>query len=187
MMKLINSCCDRSSIPPASPPCDGATFCKLLSARTLLGCSGRGPIKPEVLPQIKDKILHLNNFSPSEGDDADAAVLADATRAVCEVDVPMRRHHVSTAHGKNVLGTNLLDIEVDLRILPEELATPFGDGRLAGECAARPHFARVDKNTIVAPGRHESIEVVVTQRSEGFVDSLSGDNGTNHGILHWIK
>src|SRR3990172_322176 len=144
------------------------------------GCLGRTPIEPEVLTQIKDEILDLNDFPTLECDDTDTTVLADSACPVGKIDVPVSGHDIGTCHGEYVLGTNLLDVKVDLGILLEELPAPVSDSNFPSESTTGPHFARVDQHTIVTPSGHEAIEVVVTQGSKGVVDSLPGDNCSDH-------
>ena len=57
---------------------------------------------------------------------------------ICEVKIPMDCNNIGTAHGENVHNTDLLDIELDLRVLSKELTKPFFDRRFTGECTAGP-------------------------------------------------
>lgn len=101
------------------------------------------PIELEILSQVKNEILHLYYLARLQTNNTNPAVLTNTTSAICKVDIPVNCDDVGTTYGENVINTNLLDIELDFRILFKKLSTPFFNSRLAIERATAPHFSRI--------------------------------------------
>jgi len=87
--------------------------------------------------------------------------------------------YICPGHGKNVLDTDVLDVELNSRELLEEIPEPAFNSTLSPERAACVNFTRVDKDAIIPPNWHGLGQVMLVHSLERGSYGFLGNKGSN--------
>lgn len=94
------------------------------------------PIAPKILPQIEYEIFCSDYFTAFDAYHSHTAVLAFSTFSVNKLDIPVYGRFVVTEKIEDVGDTETLDVKMDARILPKEVAEPVLYGAFTLKSAA---------------------------------------------------